>query len=151
MKHGGHAALSDADLEALVGHRFPGGTRTVEHWESWLLTDCTARVPMADDMLHPVVLFHLPIQAAATSIEEILSRFGGGAPGSVTLLGYDWEYLAPLHEDVAYRGAGGIVAAERCRDDGGRVTHDDITFTIELEDPHGTRVARVTNRWRFWR
>ena len=35
--------MSEADLHALVGHRFPGGTRTIEHWENWLLTDCTGR------------------------------------------------------------------------------------------------------------
>jgi hypothetical protein len=142
---------TDDAIAALVGRRFRGGERTVEHWENWLLTDCTQRAPMPDGLLHPVALFHVPIQAAATSIAEIFALADGGGPGSVTLLGYDWEYLAPLREDVPLRGDGGIVAAVRHRDANGTVTHDDVTFSIELIDPDGAVVARVTNRWRFLR
>jgi hypothetical protein len=144
-------APTDDAIAALVGHRFRGGERTVEHWENWLLTDCTQRAPMPDGLLHPAALFHVPIQAAATSITEIFALAGGGRAGTVTLLGYDWEYLAPLREEVPLRGDGGIVAAERHRDDTGAVAHDDITFAIELIDPDDAVVARVTNRWRFRR
>lgn len=135
---------SPVDVGALVGHRFPGGERTVEHWENWLLTDCTRRPPMPDGLLHPVVLFHVPIQAVGTSIGELFTLGGSdGSPGSVTLLGYDWEYLAPMREGVRYRADGGVVAAER--HDG----FDDVTFSIELSGAEP--VARVTNRWRFRR
>ena len=143
--------MTDVDLDALVGHRFEGGERTVEHWENWLLTDCTQRAPMTDDLLHPVALFHVPIQAAATSIADIFAVAGGGAAGSVTLLGYDWEYLAPMYEGMSLRGVGGITAAQRHRDDAGHVAHDDVSFSIELVAPGGEVVARVTNRWRFLR
>jgi hypothetical protein len=142
---------SDDEITALVGHRFTGGARTVEHWENWLLTDCTHRAPMRDRLLHPVTLFHVPIQAAGTSIAEIFELCRGGSPGSVTLLSYEWEYQAPMVEDVAYRGSGGIVSAERHRDRTGRAIHDDIAFTVELTAPDGTAVARSTNRWRFQR
>lgn len=129
-----------------VGHRFPGGERVVERWENWLLTDCTRRAPMSDGLLHPIVLFHVPIQAVGTSIAELFDLCGGdGSPGSVTLLGYDWEYLQPLREGVEYRADGGIVDA-----DVGDL-HDDVTFRIELTDPDGAIAARVTNRWRFRR
>jgi hypothetical protein len=87
-------AVSDEALAALVGHRFPGGTYRVAHWENWLLTDCTGREPMPDDLVHPIVLFHAPILGAGTSIAELF-RLGGasGQSGSVGLVGYDWEYL----------------------------------------------------------
>lgn len=143
--------MTDAELDALVGHRFGGGERTVEHWENWLLTDCTQRLPMTDDLLHPVALFHVPIQAAGTSIADIFAVAGGGVAGSVTLLGYDWEYLAPMCEGVSLQGVGGITATERHRDDAGNVVHDDVTFSIELVGADGEVVARVTNRWRFLR
>lgn len=142
---------SDEEIAALVGYRFPGGLRKVERWENWLLTDCTQRQPMSGKQLHPVVLFHVPIQAASTSIGEIFSLCGGGPAGSVTLLGYEWEYLAVMSEDIVYRGDGGVVAATRFRGSDGRVTHDDIFFVIELSDPEETTVARVTTRWRFLR
>ncbi len=144
-------APTDEEIAALVGHRFAGGERKVEHWENWLLTDCTQRPPMSGGLLHPVVLFHVPIQAASTSIGEIFSICGGGAAGSVTLLGYEWDFLAPLIEDVVYRGDGGIVDANRCRDSSGVILHDDICFVIELLDPTDRTVARVTTRWRFLR
>jgi hypothetical protein len=142
---------SDEEIAALVGHRFAGGVRKVEHWENWLLTDCTQRPPMSGGHLHPVVLFHVPIQAASTSIGEIFALCGGGPAGSVTLLSYEWEFLAAISEDVVYRGDGGIVSAERFRNGDGQVTHDDIAFVIELTDPDATIVARVTTRWRFLR
>ncbi len=135
-----------------VGHRFPGGSRVVERWENWLLTDCTRRAPMTGGLLHPVALFHVPIQAAHTSIAELFELCeADGSPGSVTLLGYDWEYVQPLREGVEYRADGEIEAADAAFDDALVVLHDDVTFRIELTDADGRPAARVTNRWRFRR
>ena len=107
---------------------------------------------MPDGLLHPVILFHLPIQAANTSIAELFAIGGvDGAAGDVGLLGYDWEYLAPMHEGVVYSGSGGVVKAERVQSDEGHVSHDDVSFSIELTDPGGVIVARITNHWRFRR
>ena len=144
--------MTDDELAALTDVRFAGPGRAVEHWENWLLTDCTQRAPMPHGQVHPVVLFHLPIQAADTSIAELFALGGtDGSAGAVGLLGYDWEYPAPMFEGVVYSGSGGVVSAQRFRDDDGRVTHDDVAFSIELADPSGTVVGRVTNHWRFRR
>jgi hypothetical protein len=145
---GAGVTLSDLELAALVGRRFRGGTTTVERWENWLLTDCTGREPMADRLLHPVSMFHLPIRAADTSIAEMFEVVGGdGSPGSITLLGYDWEFLAPLREGEPYRGSGGVTAVERHPDHLGRASYD-VTFSIELSSIAGEPVARSTIRWR---
>lgn len=143
--------MSSDELDRLVGHRFPGGTYRVEHWESFLLTDCTGREPLPDGLVHPIVLFHAPILGAGTSIRELF-RLGGasGVAGSVGLLGYDWEYLQPLVEEVDYGVEGGIVSAERHLSPTGAVAADDVAFRIELTRG-GALVARVTNRWRFRR
>jgi acyl dehydratase len=144
--------VSGDDIAGLVGHAFPGGVRVVPHWENWLLTDCTRRAPMRDGLLHPIVLFHVPIQAVGTSIGELFELFGSdGSPGSVTLLGYDWEYLRPIHEDVEYTASGGIVDVVRHVDDEGWPRYDDVAFRIELADREQQSVARVTNRWRVRR
>ena len=45
---------SDDELAALAGSRFPGGERTIEHWENYLLTDCTGRSPLPDGLVHPI-------------------------------------------------------------------------------------------------
>ena len=144
--------LTDAQVEGLVGHRFPGSDYTIAHWENFLLTDCTARQPMTADLVHPIALFHVPIQGAGTSIAELFRLGGGdGQAGSVSLLGYDWEYMKPLCEERRYRVEGGVVSTERVVDAAGAVLHDDIAFQIELFDPDDGLAARVTNRWRFVR
>ncbi len=139
-----------ATIDSLVGHRFPGGTYRIAHWENWLLTDCTGREPMPDDLVHPIVLFHAPILGAGTSIAELF-RLGGasGAGGSVGLLGYDWEYAQPIREEVDYRVEGLIASVERHASSSGAID-DHVAFRIEMS-LDGEVIARVTNRWRFRR
>jgi hypothetical protein len=137
--------LTEDQLTALVGHRFSGGTYRIEHWENWLLTDCTGREPLPDGLVHPIVLFHVPILGVGTSITELFELGGVTGPGSVGLEGYDWEYFGPLHEDVEYRMEGGVVDARRLTLDDGSVI-DKFAFEISLFD--GDRMAaRITNRW----
>jgi hypothetical protein len=139
-------AFSGAQLRSLVGHRFTGGRYRIEHWENWLLTDCTGRDPLPDGLAHPIVLFHVPILGVGTSIAELFRICGVEGPGSVGLEGYDWEYVRPLLENVEYRMEGGIVAAERTTDPSGRVV-DKMAFEISLFDEDDRLAARVTNRW----
>ncbi len=138
--------LTEEQLESLVGHRFAGGHYRIEHWENWLLTDCTGREPLPDGLAHPIVLFHVPILGVGTSIAELFALGGVSGPGSVGLEGYDWEYVRPLHEDVDYRMEGGIVTARRVVDDAGR-TVDKFAFEITLFDEDDRMAARITNRW----
>jgi acyl dehydratase len=142
--------FTESDLAALVGHRFPGGRYRVEHWENWLLTDCTGRDPMPDGLVHPIILFHAPILGAGTSIGELF-RLGGvdGSGGSVGLDGYDWRYHEPLREAVTYDVVGGITSAERHVAPSGAID-DVVAFSIALS--HDDRpIATITNTWRFRR
>ncbi len=145
----GNIQPSDDELAALVGHSFPGGSYTVADWENFLLTDCTGREQLPDGLVHPIVLFHAPILGAGTSIAELF-RLGSadGQAGSVGLLGYDWEYMQPLREDIAYDVGGGIASVERVVSAAGVADH--VAFRIELSQ-QGELVARVTNRWSFRR
>jgi hypothetical protein len=137
--------MTETDLAALVGHRFAGGSYRIQHWENWLLTDCTGRDPLPGGVVHPIVLFHVPILGVGTTITELFALVGASGPGSVGLESYDWEYVGPLHEDVEYRMEGGIVAAERSTTARGEVI-DRLAFQIELFSAD-LLVARVTNRW----
>ncbi len=143
-------SMTETELLALVGHSFAGGRYRIEHWENWLLTDCTGRAPMPDNLVHPVVLFHVPILGAGTSITELFALGRASGAGSVGLESYDWEYVLPLLEDIEYRMEGGIVAAERTTTDGGTIV-DRVAFQVELYDDHEALAARVTNRWQFFR
>jgi hypothetical protein len=145
--------MSEAELHDLVGHRFAGGRYRIEHWENWLLTNCTGRDPMPDDLVHPIALFHVPILGVGTSIAELFALGHAAGPGSVGLESYDWEYFTALREDVEYRMEGSIVAAERTAPaavDNGSGVVDRVAFQIELFDELQL-VARVTNRWQFRR
>jgi len=144
------ASFTEAQVRALVGHRFAGGRYRIEHWENWLLTECTGRAPLPDGLVHPIALFHVPILGVGTSITELFRVGGVAGPGSVGLEGYDWEYFLPLAEDVEYRMEGGIVAAERVSDESGR-TVDKMAFEISLFDEDDQLAARITNRWVFRR
>ena len=143
-------APTEAEMMSLVGHRFPGGSRTIEHWENWLLTDCTGRDQLPDGLVHPVALFHVPIQGVGTSIAELFALGQVEGAGSVGLDSYDWEYFKPLREDTPYRFDGGVTEVERCQSASGK-TYDRFVFSIELSDAAGELVARITNHWRLRR
>jgi hypothetical protein len=141
--------MTESEVRSLVGHRFPGGRYRIAHWENWLLTDCTGRLPLPNNLAHPVVLFHAPILGAGTSIADLFRLGDASGPGSVGLESYDWEYFQPLREDVDYEVAGGIIEAERTTTPVGQIV-DRVAFQIELH--HADKlVARVTNRWKFRR
>ncbi|MGI9603990.1 MAG: hypothetical protein ACR2QE_19060 [Acidimicrobiales bacterium] len=143
---------AESSMAALVGHRFPGGTYCIEHWENFLFSDATGIEPPADGVAHPAHLFHLAINGVGTSITEIFDLVGsaGGAWAPVSIDYYDWTLHQSLREDITYRLQGGItdfVRSERA----GSPTRDSFTYRIEIEHPSGAPVAEVEFRWHHWR
>ena len=96
-------APSETEIEAIVGHEFPGGEYTIEHWENFLLTECTGGELLPDGMVHPVALFHVPILGANTSIAEMFELGQAESDFSIGIESYDWEMPKMLYEDVTYR------------------------------------------------
>ncbi len=138
-----------ADIEALVGHRFPGGAYTIAHWENFLLTECTGAEPLPDGLAHPVALFHAPILGAGTSIGEMFALGQAESDFSIGIESYDWEFFQSLQEELEYEVTGQITAADR-REGGGR-TYDRIQFRFDLADPDGRPAARTTITWHYRR
>ena len=141
--------VSEADMLALRGHRFPGGRYRIEHWENFLLTDCTGAEQLPDGQVHPIALFHVPILGCGMTITKLFELGGASGAGSVGLDGYDWEYFRTLREDIDYRVEGQVTEVERCRTDEGAV-YDRFVYSIELFEGD-VLAARITNRWRFRR
>jgi len=135
-------------LEHLVGHRFAGGERTIEHWENFLLTEVCGGPQLEEGIAHPVHLFHIPIDGAGLTIAELFDLAEAEGPDRVGLESYDWEYFEPLREDVAYRCDGQIQSVIRRGSD--EKDWDELVFAIELSD-EGRLIARVTNTWQIWR
>lgn len=139
----------ETEISALAGHKFPGGNINVAHWENFLLTDCTGADILPDGMLHPVVLFHLPIQGAGTSIAEMFALGQAESDLSIMIESYDWDLHQPMYESTTYQVSGSILSARRCRDETGNV-YDRIQFRFEVAD-QGQDVATTCITWHYTR
>ena len=141
---------SEESMQARVGHRFPGGTYRIEHWENFLLSEATGIEPLPDRLAHPAHLFHVAINGVGTSITELfrLAESGPGAPVSIDY--YDWRIHEPLREDETYSLSGSITDFTRKARDGAP-TCDSFVYEIDLDDIAGARVAEVAFRWHYWR
>lgn len=136
-------------MERRVGHRFPGGSYRIEHWENFLLSDATGCGPLPDALAHPVHLFHVPINGAGTSIAELFALAAAdGCPVSIDF--YDWTLHAPLRENERYHIDGGITAFDREQREGGSAV-DSFTYEIGVRSADAGRIAEVAFRWRYWR
>jgi hypothetical protein len=134
------------EMQALVGHRFPGGRFTIEHWENVLLADATGSDPLPDGLIHPAWLFHGPIAAAGTGLRELFALFRAESDEAVRAGGYAWTIHAPLREDVEYTASGEVTGVER------KVSRSlgpmDVTsFRIDLHDADGGLVASASSTW----
>lgn len=140
----------ESTITDLAGYRFPGGTYTVEHWENFLLTECTGAELLPDGLVHPVALFHIPILGAGTSIAQMFALGQAESDLSIMIESYDWEIFQPLQEELCYRISGGITSAERCQS-AQQMIYDRIQFCFELYTPESTLVARSTITWHYTR
>ena len=142
-------APSETEVATATGHTFPGGKYTVEHWENFLLTACTGAEIMADGVVHPIALFHVPILGAGTTIAEMFALGKAESDFSISIESYDWRLFEPLREDVAYDISGGITDVSSHRDEvtGG---YDRLVFDFRL-DHEGQPVARTTVIWHYRR
>lgn len=138
------------EIEALAGHRFPGGDYTIRHWENFLLTECTGAELLPGGMAHPIALFHLPISGAGTSIAGMFALGQAESDLSIMIESYDWEYFSPLLEEQPYRVTGGIQSSERCQAENGDI-YDRVQFLFEIFSDDNTPAARSTVTWHYTR
>jgi hypothetical protein len=136
-------------IEALAGYRFPGGRYRVEHWENVLLRGCTGLDAPANGQVHPVALFHVPILGCGTSIAEMFALGEAESDLSILIESYDWEIFAPLREGIEYDIDGMITAADRRRNEAGKL-YDRIQFRFEVR-AEDRLCARSTITWHYTR
>ena len=139
-----------AEIEAIAGHRFPGGSYTIAHWENFLLTQCTGAELLPAGMAHPIALFHLPIIGSGTSIAEMFALGRAESDLSIVIESYDWQYFQPLKEDTRYSVQGEITSSRRCRDNDDNI-YDRIQFRFDISDPDNNLAARTTVTWHYTR
>jgi len=142
--------VSEETIKALVGHEFPGGEYLIEHWENFLLTQCTGSKLMQDNVVHPAALFHVPISACNTTVSELYELGHADSEASIMIESCEWDMFHPLKEDVPYKGNGKITEAARCVGEDGN-TYDRMQFLFELVDPEGELTARSVMTWNYMR
>lgn len=140
----------EAEITAIAGHSFPGGTYTIEHWENFLLSECTGAELLPNGIVHPVALFHVPILGAGTSIAEMFALGQAESDLSIMIESYDWEMFEPLKENLPYAISGKVISAERCTGDDARI-YDRLQFCFEIRSPAQTLTARTTITWHYTR
>jgi hypothetical protein len=144
-------AVTEQELQALVGYRFPGGTVTIAHWENVLLSDVMGVPPLPDGLVHPAALFHVSVAGAGLGIGEIFELFRAESDEAVRGGEFHWVFHDQLREGTPYDAAGEVVSVER------KVSRklgpmDAVTFRFELCDAAtGAAVAEARPTWLFLR
>ena len=142
--------VPEKEIQDLVGYKFPGGEYTIEHWENFLLTECTGGEVLPDAMVHPVALFHVPILGSNTSIAQMFALGQAESDFSIGIESYDWEMFSPLYEDIRYRITASVTEADRRAYDDGNI-YDRIAFQFRVAKPDGDLAARCTITWHYRR
>ena len=142
------------EMRSIIGHRFPGGTFHIEHWENFLMHDVMLVEQSPDKIAHPLYFFHLPIAGLGVTIQDIFALCRADSPDAVRAGEYVWEIERPLREDRTYRVSGEITDVVRKEGRRGGVM-DLVTFVTEISDvtdgePKGPD-ARISNMWIFLR
>ena len=145
-------AFAEADLQSVVGRRFPGGSYTVEPWRAWLLADCVLADPPSlrdgDQVAHPLFAWMAATGAMGITWDELFAWFGASAADGPVFGEHETTLHRPLRVGATYRVSGGIESAERKV---GRRTgvFDVVGYAMDLHDGTGggdrTHVARCWN------
>jgi hypothetical protein len=136
------------DLEALEGHRFPGGRFTIAAYEDWLMRDVIG-APRGDGVhAHPIWGFAAPQGAMGLTIGDVFALCDATAADGPMLGDTKVELTRPFRIGAPYVVSGGIVSAVRKT---GRTAgvFDLVHFTVESADEAGSVVARLTNSFAF--
>jgi hypothetical protein len=144
-------AVSIEEMQELVGRPFPGGTFTIEVWESALFNEVMASEPLPDGLAHPAYLFHAPLAGLGLSYGEIFALCRAESAEAIRAGEYRWTVHEPLRVGHTYAMSGAITGVERKR--GRRAgAMDLVSFTIDVRELDGAAlVATVVNTWIFLR
>jgi hypothetical protein len=137
-------------MQEIVGHRFPGGTYTIESWENVLLSDVTGVVPLPGGIAHPAFLFHAPLVGVGVRVQDIFELCHAESEEAVRAGEYRWVLKQPLWVGATYRMSGGFTGVERKQGRRGGLM-DIVSFEIELRDETGALAATTIASWIFLR
>lgn len=125
-------SLSEEDLEAQVGRKFPGGRYTIAPWRAWLTNDAM-QAPPDPEFAHPAFVFLAATGAMGLTWDELFDWFGASAADGPMFGDTEMTIAQPLRVGRTYLVSGSIVSAARKQ---GRKagTFDLVGYVLELCD-----------------
>lgn len=124
--------ITESQLQALVGTRFPGGSYTPEHYVNWLTCDCVCAPELVDAVAaHPLLVYMATQAGLGLSLEELFALFLGSSEDGPMLGEWGMEVHVPVQVGTTYTASGGITGVQR-KVGKKTGTFDIITFELEL-------------------
>lgn len=126
--------ITEEQLEALVGTKFPGGSYTPEPYVNWLTCDCV----LAPELIgaasaHPLMVYMATQAGLGLSLEELFALFLGHSDDGPMLGEWGMDVHSPVQVGTSYTVSGGITGVLRKT---GKKTgvFDIIQFELELRE-----------------
>lgn len=142
------AVVPVEELEALVGHRFPGGTYRVEPYVSWLTNDVVGAPQRNDGVAHPMFCYYGALAGMGISLDELFALAHATADDGVMFGEAEIDLRQPLRSGVDYAVSGSIASVTRKEGKKAGV-FDIVAFELELHDPSGALAAVSWNSFVF--
>ena len=129
--------ITEAELDALVGTAFPGGSYTPQPYVNWLTCDCVLapELTQAADA-HPLMVYLSSQAGLGLSLEELFSLCRASSQDGPMLGEWGMQVNAPVRVGTTYTVSGGITAVQRKT---GKKTgvFDIVAFELELRSAPG--------------
>lgn len=134
---------TEQELQALVGHRFPGGNYTVEPWRAWLTADAALDQP-DPELAHPLFAWLASAGGWGISWDDFFALVGASAGDGPMFGEHESELQRPLRVGETFGVSGEIVSVQRKH---GRSagTFDVVGYRVDLRDDAGEPVASCYN------
>jgi hypothetical protein len=138
--------VTEEELEALVGTKFPGGSFTPESYFNWLTCDAVLAPELINaDSAHPLMVYLATQAGIGLSLIELFDLFLGKSEDGPMLGEWGMTVHGPVHVGTKYDVSGMVVAVHRKT---GKKTgvFDIIQFELQLrESADPDRLVAVTN------
>jgi hypothetical protein len=126
--------VTEEELEALVGTKFPGGSFTPESYFNWLTCDSVlAPELISADSAHPLMIYLATQAGMGLSLQDLFTLFLGKSEDGPMLGEWGMDVHSTVHVGTKYTVTGGVTGVRRKT---GKKTgiFDIIQFELELRD-----------------
>ena len=141
-------AIAVAELEALIGTSFPGGTYTIEPYRHWLMQDAVGGPPAREGDASAMEVYYGALAGMGITVTELFTLVGATADDGPMFGEAGIELERPLRIGETYAISGGITGV--VRKEGRKAgVFDIVTFRLELTGEDGELAGVSTNSFIF--